>query len=155
MNYLWIQKSDKKEFEGSAKSFGLRLTFCSEIDQQDKQLCLKFCGFLRREFFFPIRVNISFIAQEKFKDPDDGHNYYGIFYSNSESQRKRYPRIFIATKTHNKNDEYNLLFTIAHELSHYFQWYFLEDEKRTDRSLEAEANKWAEYIVEMYYSGLI
>ena len=41
---------------------------------------------------------------------------------------------------------------MAHELTHYFQWYFLEDEARTDRSLEVEAGKWARYLVAEYLS---
>ena len=150
MNYLWIQKSNKIEYENSAKASGLRLKFYSDIYVRDKQLCLNFCNYLRKNYFFPIRVYISFVAQDKFKDPVDGHIYYGIFYPNNECQRKIYPRIFIAAKTYNKYDEYNLLLTIAHELSHYYQWYFFEDEKRTDRSLEIEANKWAKYLVDIF-----
>lgn len=155
MNYLWILKEDKYEFENSAQASGLRLTFYNNISPQDKQLCLNFCKFLRKIFYFPIRVNITFVAQEKFKDPVDGHTYYGIFYSNSESKRKIYPRVFIALKTRNKSDEDNVLLTISHELTHYFQWYFFEDEKKTDRSLEVEANKWANYLVGMFKDYLV
>ena len=65
-----------------------------------------------------------------------------------DEKRKTYPRISIAAKVDNNNliD----IYTLAHEITHYYQWYFLEEEKRTDRSLEIEANKWAKYIVNSY-----
>ena len=30
-------------------------------------------------------------------------------------------------------------------------FYFFEEERRTDRSLEIEANKWAQYILDLYF----
>ena len=47
----------------------------------------------------------------------------------------------------------DVLHAVAHEITHYFQWYFLEEDKRTDRSLEIEANKWAMYILGIYYDN--
>lgn len=41
-------------------------------------------------------------------------------------------------------------FTIAHELTHYFQWFFYEDMHRTNRSLEIEATRWAKYLLQQY-----
>ena len=46
-----------------------------------------------------------------------------------------------------------LKFTILHELTHYFQWYFLQDETRTDRSLEIEANRYAYWLLNEYESN--
>lgn len=43
---------------------------------------------------------------------------------------------------------YEICFTMLHELTHYYQWYFYEEKNRTDRSLEIEANKWARYILQ-------
>lgn len=34
----------------------------------------------------------------------------------------------------------------------YYQWYFLEEDKRTSRSLEIEANRWAKIILDYYYN---
>lgn len=155
MNYLWILNKEKAEYEKSAKVFGLRLKFYPDITFTDRQLCIGFCNYLRRNYFFPIRVYLCFVGQRKFKDPIDGHLYYGIFYSNNNERHKRYPKIFIAAKTYDKDDRYNLLFTIAHELSHYYQWYFYDDEKRSDRSLEIEANRWADYLVGEYLKNNI
>lgn len=45
---------------------------------------------------------------------------------------------------------YELYRTIAHEIAHYFQQYFDEDEVRSDRSLEIEANLWAMFLVSQF-----
>ena len=63
-----------------------------------------------------------------------------------------YPRICIAARAQTPEAQEDVLLAMAHELTHYFQWYFLEDEARTDRSLEVEAGKWARYLVAEYLS---
>lgn len=67
-------------------------------------------------------------------------------------KRKIYPRICIAARAQTPKAQEDVLLAMAHELTHYFQWYFLEDEARTDRSLEVEAGKWARYLVAEYLS---
>ena len=82
----------------------------------------------------------------------DDHRYFGAFYGMDDEKRKMYPKISVAvmlTKSHTLND---VLFTLAHEMTHYYQWYFQDEDKRTDRSLEMEANKWARYIVQLYFN---
>lgn len=61
----------------------------------------------------------------------------------------KYPCIYVAANT----DLRYLEFTILHELTHYFQWYFLQDETRTDRSLEIEANRYAYWLLNEYESN--
>ena len=68
---------------------------------------------------------------------------YGIFYSNDESNGRIYPQIYIPAN----NKLYFVYHSLCHELSHYFQWY-LNDDKRSDRSLEAQASKYADRILE-------
>lgn len=61
-----------------------------------------------------------------------------------------YPRISVAAKVSENNTLEDIYFTLAHEITHYYQWFFLDEEQRTSRSLEREANKWANYIVDLY-----
>ena len=146
---MWIDKQEKKQYS-DCPVHGLRLKFYEGISQTEKEDCLKFCNWLRKNYWFPIRIRLDFIPQKKFRDPQDGHYYYGIFYSNKESRRKIYPRIFIATQIKNQSERNNVFFTVAHELTHYYQWYFYEDERKSIRSLEISANKWAYYILSEY-----
>ena len=67
-----------------------------------------------------------------------------------DEKRKIYPRISIASKVTKNNTSEDILFSLAHEITHYYQWYFGEEDKRTGRSLEIEANKWSGYIVGLY-----
>ena len=71
-----------------------------------------------------------------------------------DEKRKVYPRISIAARVSKNNSLKDILFAIAHELTHYYQWYFLEENKRSNRSLEIEANKWSKYILEIYFESL-
>ena len=67
-----------------------------------------------------------------------------------DEKRRIYPRISIASKIAQGNSMNDVFFVLAHEITHYYQWYFLEEDKRTARSLEIEANKWSKYIVDFY-----
>ena len=71
-----------------------------------------------------------------------------FFEGENNINKKIYPQIHLATKTNKVED---VLFGLIHELSHYFQWFFYIDNKRSDRSLEMAANKYAKYILSKYY----
>ena len=70
-----------------------------------------------------------------------------------DEKRRIYPKISIASKITESNSLEDVLCVLAHEITHYYQWYFLEEDKRTDRSLEIEANKWSKCIVESYFNN--
>ena len=92
---------------------------------------------------------------------DYNNDYYDDYEDDFEShqnisddeKRKTYPRISIASKITESNSLEDVLCVLAHEITHYYQWYFLEEDKRTDRSLEIEANKWSKYVVESYFNN--
>ena len=151
----WIDREYKGEYKDSAKASGIRYRFYDYGDGFDpkyKEEIKCFVAFLRKYYYFPIRVNILFCNTPTFKDPIDHHTYYGAFYSMDDEKRRIYPRISIAANVGNKLSLQDICFTLAHEITHYYQWYFLEDNKRTDRSLEMEANKWAKYILELFFN---
>ncbi len=107
---------------------------------------------MRKNYYFPIRLNILFCDTRVFRHHIDNHPYYGAFYNMDDEKRKVYPKISIAARVAKNNSLEDVLFALAHEITHYYQWYFLEDEKRTNRSLEIEANKWANYILDLYFN---
>ncbi len=147
---MWIEKKEKDYYLDSSNYRGIRLKFLEGVTDYEKEFCKKFCYWLSKKYFFPIRCNIVFVSQPKFQSPDDGHFYYGVFYSNDELKPKRYPCVCVATRLVTEKDKYDCLYCIAHELTHYYQWYFYENDKKTNRSLEITAGKWGRYIVEEY-----
>lgn len=151
----WIDKRDKNYYKDSAKASGIRYQFYEYgivFDTGTKEGIEKFIAFLRENYYFPIRLNILFCNTHVFHHRIDHHAYYGAFYSMDDEKRKVYPRISIAAKVTDHHTLKDILFTLAHEITHYYQWYFLEEDQRSSRSLEIEANKWAKYILDMYFN---
>lgn len=154
---FWIKNEYKNEYLGSAKASGLRYKFYNydnEFDQNTVLQIKEFIKFLRRNYYFPIRINILFCNTSHFNHIIDNHLYYGVFYGMDDEKRKCYPRISVAAKISNHHTIEDILYILAHEITHYYQWYFLEEDKRTDKSLEIETNKWAKYILELYFNNL-
>ena len=146
-NFLWITRTDENLafYANSAPKSNLSLHFAPAIDSKDKERICSFVRYLRKEFFFPIRCNVYFCNQEKFRSSKGGY-CYGIFFSNDESKRLIYPQIYIPLK----NELHYIYFSLSHELSHYFQWYFCDDKKKNNRSLEIQASKYAIRITDDY-----
>ena len=146
-NFLWITRTAENLafYADSAPKTNLSLRFASNIDNSTKKRICKFVRYLRKEFFFPIRCNIYFCEQEKFRSSKGGF-CYGIFFSNDESNRHAYPKIYIPTK----QCLHQIYFSLCHELTHYFQWYFFDYKEKSDRSLEIQASKYATRIIDDY-----
>lgn len=150
---FWIDRKHKKEYRNSAKASGIRCRFHDYGDIFDPAIAEEiksFIAFLRKYYYFPIRLNILFCNTEGFKHHIDNHTYYGAFYDMGDEKKRVYPRISIAANVTKNNSLQDVLFSLAHEITHYYQWYFMEDNERTDRSLEIEANKWSRYILNNY-----
>ena len=150
---FWIDKEHKNDYKDSSIASGIRYklhNYGNDFEESTIENIKNFIAFLRKNYYFPIRLNVLFCNTESFKHHIDNHIYYGAFYGMDDERRKVYPRISIAAKTEKDNTLEDVFFTLVHEITHYYQWYFLEEDKRTDRSLEIEANKWAKYIVNLY-----
>ena len=152
----WIEKKYKDQYKASAKASGIRYRFYDYGNAFDAAIMDEinsFIAFLRKNYYFPIRLNILFCNTHAFKHPTDNHTYYGAFYSMDDEKGKPYPRISIAAGVTEINSLHDIFFSLAHEITHYYQWYFLEENQRTSRSLEIEANKWGKYILYLYLNG--
>ena len=147
--FLWITNTEEniQFYRDSSPKSNLSLHFASAIDHDTKKNICRFVRYLRKEFFFPIRCNVYFCNQEKFHSSKGGY-CYGIFYSNEESGGRIYPQIYIPANM----DLFSVYHSLSHELTHYFQWYFLYDNEKSDRSLEVQASKYADRVLEDYCS---
>lgn len=147
---MWVKHTEKKEYLDSCKYHGLRIVYANGLDEKTVFELEKLIKYIRKRYFFPIRCNIYLTNHEVYKSNKDGHKFWGVFFDESDSKRKIYPKIYVASKETKNNNLYAIKFTLLHELTHYFQWFWLEDKSRTDRSLEIEANRWAHYIYGCY-----
>ena len=150
--FLWVTNTqENREFySGSSPKEGLFLHFYI-TDAELKKDIRKFVKYLRNEFYFPVKCDIYFQEREYYTDSKKLYN--GVFCGGDE-KIKGYPEIYIAAKMP-EGCEYadgrnEVLITLAHELTHYFQWYLLEDEKRTHKGMEIQASKYAKRIVSEY-----
>lgn len=146
--FLWVTNTEEnlQFYSDCALKSNLALHFTSAIDSTTKNEICKFVRWLRKQFYFPIRCNVYFCNYEKFRSSKSGY-CYGVFFSNEESNGRIYPQIYIPAN----NKLYFIYESLCHELTHYFQWYFFDDEKKSNRSLEIQASKYARRLLEDYY----
>lgn len=154
---MWIEKSEKNNYMDSSQ-WGLRFYSTKKVNLDLKINCLKYCSWLRKKFWFPIRIKLHLLSYESFITYDDEKKIaifrYQTTWDKKSKKEKEFPNIYITSgkfeRQLKKHDFFDTLFyyfhLIAHELTHYFQWYFYEFEKRTNRSLEREANSWGDYL---------
>lgn len=161
---MWIGIEEKSLYMDSLKQ-GLKTHF------EKVNICLKneivlFIKWLRKNYWFPIELSVRFL-EDKFIIGDNEKKVPAIFlyqttWDNNDLKDKVLPKIMVATGKYQKQLKryefseviFNYLFSIAHEITHYYQWYFYEFDSRTDRSLEIEANRWGGYIAETYMETL-
>ena len=81
MWHIWTLDDWEKniDLERSGHRCGLRLRFDKEVDSEVRRACKEFAVFLRREYFFPIRVVIYVKARERIIAMD-GDKCCGIFW---------------------------------------------------------------------------
>ncbi len=146
-DFLWVTNTEEnlQFYSDSATKSNLLLHFDSDIEPNIKQKICQFVRYIRKEFYFPVRCNVYFCNQNKFQSSNGGY-CYGIFFSNEESQGRIYPQIYIPAN----NELYQIYHSLCHELTHYFQWFFYDDRKKNNRSLEIQASKYANRILKDY-----
>ena len=152
---MWIEMVEKKDYENSSKLTGLRVSFDKRIEKERTIEIKKFADWLRQRYYFPIRCNIHICYCSYFEKCDqvdwetDGAFYY---------KDNCLPTISIAgyprKKSKDKDFHIQIQARMVYYLTFYFQWFFYEFEKRTDRSLRIEAKKWQNYIMDEYLDDL-
>ena len=148
--HLWIDRKERQKcLAYTARATGIRVRYASKIDALVIDSVNSLISFLRKRYFFPVRCNLYFTNHERYHSQEDGHVYYGIFRDNEKAYPNRaiYPEIFIAAKLNRHWAVEDIMLTLLHELTHYYQWFFDEYKDRSGRSIEAEATKWANWIL--------
>ncbi|MBQ8497072.1 MAG: hypothetical protein IJ489_06440 [Clostridia bacterium] len=97
--YIWIERKYCSEcLEYSARATGIRITYAQTIDPLLREQMDLLIRYLRKIYYFPIRVNITVTDHRRYHSEKDGHIYYGIFYDNENlyAKKKVYPQIAVA-----------------------------------------------------------
>lgn len=101
----------------------LRIRFDKDIDSEVRRSCKEFVSFLRKEYFFPLRV-VIYVKNVKKLIAMDGDKVYGTFWSMNDDYSVE-PHIRVAA------GDYNAL-------------------KLTPIGQERQATKYARYILDEY-----
>ena len=147
---IWINYEYKKDYQDSSQK-GLRVIYSKKIDNECIENLKKFINFLRRRYYFPIRCNIYIRKVDDFPSLTGIKTTKGIFLFGDEEQKKL-PSIYVACKLSSNWGIEDVYYSIVKLLTYYYQWYFFEDNSRSNKSLELEATKYANYLVEEYLS---
>lgn len=146
----WIKylNYDEKQYRT-----GLRLKFDKDVNSEVKRACKEFCKWLRTEYYFPVRIPVYIKSSEKIK-AQDGDLVSGTFLGPFNLNEEPYIRIStgdyekLLEKRGKNNALAAILTSIAHELTHYFQW--INGIKLTERGEERQATIYARFILDDY-----
>ena len=152
--YLWKCNNWIKYIGfSSTRRTGLKLRFQKDVDTEVRRSCIEFCKWLRKNYFFPIMVPIYFKTTEYIVSKT-GVKYSAIFFEPFDKQNEPYIRIatgdFYEIKQNFCEDDAlaTILRSIAHELTHYYQW--INDIKLTEEGYEKQARYYANKIIDKY-----
>ena len=145
---IWIDYEYKKEYQDSSKK-GLRVFYSKKLNKDCIDNIKKFLNFLKKRYYFPLRCNIYIRNVEDFPSLNGIETTKGIFFFGDEEQKK-FPSIYVACELSSCWNIEDVYYSIVKLLTYYFQWYFFEDNIRSDKSLELEATKYARYLVDEY-----
>ena len=148
-DFLWVTNTaENKVFYSDSAKDGIHLHYDKNVDDVLKRDINTFVKYLRRVFYFPLKCNIYIKNTPYFPSKKKGKTCSGIFFDN-DNYKNIYPQIFVAAG--DVKNKYNVFFILCHELTHYFQWYFMLDNDHSDKGLEIQATKYANEIVSDYY----
>lgn len=144
----------KQDLDFHPQRSGLRIRVDSEVPNVIRKHCLHFAAWLRKKYEFPIRVPVYIKAKTLIK-ASDGELVSALFFEPSSRTVEPYARIAAGTMD-DFADEYaiknsicEILCSIAHELTHYFQW-INHMEACTNPKIEWQAVYYGHKFSEMY-----
>ena len=132
---------------------GLRLCCEQGLDPEVARACKEFAVWLRGEYHFPVRIVIYIKAAKQIK-AWDGELVSATILLPYDYQQEPFAKIStgdftdMAQRIGKDNALAAILRSIAHELTHYFQW--INDLSLTERGEERQALAYADYILDEY-----
>lgn len=150
--HIWTIDAWKNHLSNSCRT-GLRLRFEQDVDPEVRRACICFARWLRKEYFFPLRIPI-YVKKARRIETKDKDKVCGTFFEPVDYSMEPYIKIAsgdyadLERKIGKDNALAAILLTISHELTHYFQW--INNLKLTSKGRERQATYYSRYIVEEY-----
>lgn len=154
--HIWtINNWEKNLQDDVSRRTGIRFRYGKDVHPEVKRAFSQFAAWLRTEYYFPLRV-VIYVKGTKFIRTKDGENVVGSFFEPFSYLDEPYIRI--ATGDYDEltdslgvdNALASILLTLAHELTHYYQW--INNIPLTPAGRERQASRYANYIIDEYSS---
>ncbi len=132
---------------------GIRIRVEPSVDDEVRSACKNFVRWLRSEYDFPLRIPI-YVKSAPNLITLDGDQAVGTFFEPFNHSVEPYIRIatgdYQTLKRSIGRDHAlaSILLTMAHELTHYYQW--INGIELTDIGMERQAARYAHSIVDAY-----
>ena len=132
---------------------GLRLRFDTDVDPAVRTAVKDFCAWMRTEYYYPLRVLVYVKSARRIKAMDGGL-VCGPFFEPEKYSVEPYIRIAtgdypeLVCKWGRDDALASILSTLAHELTHYYQW--INELSLTENGRERQATQYAKYILSEY-----
>lgn len=153
MRKLWSEAFWRDHITEKEHRCGIRVRFDNGVNNEVRRACKEFICWLRRDYCFPIRVPIYFKSTKTVRTRS-GESASAVFFGPFDKEVEPYIRIAVGdyddmlSKLGKDNALAAILCSIAHELSHYFQW--IADCELPDAALERQALYYAHAILDDY-----
>lgn len=150
---IWAETRWNKRYHNNGVRKGLRLKCDPDIDDEVRRACKEFCKWLRTRYCFPIRIPIYLKASDTIK-AKDGDMVCGTFFEPDDPMVEPYIRIAtgdyeLMQKKYGKDNALaSILQSIAHEITHYYQW--VNGIQLTECGYERQAKRYARLILDEY-----
>lgn len=159
MIHIWCLSAWEKNIDTSRDGYkiGLRLHFEKDVLAEVREFLIHFTKWLRKEYYFPLRVNV-YIKQARRIKANDGELVVGTIWRPADYNAFPYIRLAVGdyaelvVERGMEGAKWAILHTFAHELTHYFQ--HINDLRLTFVGEERQATIYAGYILEEYYDSL-
>ena len=124
-----------------------------DVDPEVRRACKDFAKWVRQEYYFPVRIPVYVKSAVRIK-AKDGDRVCGTFWRPDDYNEEPYARIATGDypQLREKRGTYNalaeILLSMAHELTHYFQW--INELPLTPIGEERQATRYSYYILDEY-----
>lgn len=152
--HIWTIENWKKNLNSiENRRTGLRVRIEKSVDDDLSSACKNFVKWLRKEYYFPLRV-IVYIKGTRYIRTIDGDSVVGSFFEPDNYCTEPYIRIatgdYMELLTSYGRDDAmaSILLSISHELTHYFQW--INGLSLTTIGRERQATIYSHYIIDEY-----
>ena len=137
------------------KREGIRFRYDTSVNPEVRRAFFQFAKWLRKEYYFPLRVVVYVKGTKKIR-ARDGDDVVGSFFEPYSYHDEPYIKLStgdydeIVDKLGKDNALASILLTLAHELTHYFQW--INNIELTQIGRERQAHRYANYVLDEYAS---